>query len=219
MTERGPAQAGKGFSHRREATGPVEAGPLQMVRGLRNHRGPAPVHLWDPPFCGDIDLRIARDGVWHHEGRPIRRQAMVNLFASILKREGDAYFLVNPVEKVRIQVEDCPFLAVDMEIIDPGPGQKVVFLTNVGETVTAGAEHPIRVTGGDEPHPTVHVRAGLDALLSRAVFYRLVSAAGQHNENGAIITGIRSQGSYFQLGAVAADPPEGSGAESGADSG
>jgi len=186
-----------------------------MVHGLRNHRGPAPVHLWDPPFCGDIDLRIAKDGVWHHEGRPIRRQAMVNLFASILKREGDAYFLVNPIEKVRIQVEDCPFLALDMEIIDPGPGQKVVFLTNCGVTVTAGADHPIRVTGETEPHPTVHVRAGLDALLSRAVFYRLVSAAGQRSENGTIITGIHSQGSYFQLGAMAVDPAVESGADSG----
>ncbi len=173
--------------------------PFRMVRSLGGKRGSAPVHLWDPPFCGDIDLRIARDGVWYHEGQPIRRQAMVQLFASILKREGDEFFLVNPVEKVRIQVEDCPFVAVDMEIQNPGPDQSIAFLTNVEETVTADAEHPIKVTGTDEPHPTIHVRNGLQALLSRPVFYRLVDAAAQHRENMEIITGISSKQSFFEL--------------------
>ncbi len=174
--------------------------PFKLIRRLDAGPGPAPVHLWDPPFCGDIDMRIAADGVWYHEGRPLRRQAMVRLFASILKREGDEYFLVNPVEKVRIQVEDCPFLAVDMEIREPGPGQTVVFLTNVGETVEADAGHPIVVTGGERPHPTVHVRAGLRALLSRSVFYRLVEAARQIRRPNKLVTGIDSRGGFFELG-------------------
>ena len=176
-----------------------DSDPFRMVRTLAGRRGPAPVHLWDPHFCGDIDLRIARDGVWHHEGRPIRRQAMVQLFASILKREGDEFFLVNPVEKVRIQVEDCPFVAVDMEIRNPGPDQSIAFFTNVEETVTADAGHPIKVTGTDEPHPTVHVRDGLQALLSRPVFYRIAAAAAQHRENTEIITGISSNKNFFEL--------------------
>lgn len=179
--------------------------PFRMIRRLKEPRGPAPVHLWDPPFCGDIDLRIGRDGVWHHEGRPIRRQAMVNLFASILKREGDDYFLVNPVEKMRIQVDDCPFLAVDMEIRNPGHEQAIVFFTNVEETVEVDAEHPIRVTGVEEPHPTVHVRGGLDALLSRSVFYRLVAAARQFREDGEIVTGVDSNGCFFELGRTVPD--------------
>ncbi len=177
----------------------TDTDPFRMVRSLSGKRGPTPVHLWDPPFCGDIDLRIARDGVWYHEGRPIRRQAMVQLFASILKREGDEFFLVNPVEKVRIQVEDCPFVAVDMEIQNPGRDQSIAFLTNMEETVIADAEHPIKVTGTDEPHPTIHVRNGLQALLSRPVFYRLVDAAAQHRENMEIITGISSKQSFFEL--------------------
>ena len=177
------------------------ADPFRMISRLRKTRGPAPVHLWDPPFCGDIDLRIDRDGVWHHEGRPIRRQAMVELFASILKREGDEYFLVNPVEKVRIKVDDCPFLVTDMEIRDPGPTQAVVFSTNVGERVEVDAEHALRVAGVEPPRPMVHVRGGLDGLLSRPVFYRLVAAAGQYREeNGELVTGIHSRGGFFELG-------------------
>ncbi len=178
----------------------ADSAPFRMIRSLGGRRGPAPVHLWDPPFCGDIDLRIARDGVWLHEGRPIRRQAMLQLFASILKREGDEFFLVNPVEKVRIQVDDCPFVAVDMEIHNPGPDQSIAFLTNVEETVTADVKHPIRVTGTDQPHPTVHVRNGLQALLSRPVFYRLVDAAVQYRDGQEIITGITSKQRFFELG-------------------
>lgn len=175
--------------------------PFQMIHDLDGRRGPAPVHLWDPPFCGDIDVRIARDGVWYHEGRAIRRQAMVKLFASILKREENGeFYLVTPVEKVRIQVDDCPFLAIDMEIRQPGRDQVIHFLTNVGETVAVDAAHPICVTGIEEPHPTVHVRGGMDALLSRAVFYRLVEAARQDRRNGELITGVDSGGCFFELG-------------------
>ena len=184
-----------------DATAGKTPDPFAMIRRMGKPRGPAPVHLWDPPFCGDIDVRIARNGVWYHEGRPIRRQAMVNLFASILKREDDAgFYLVTPVEKVRIKVEDCPFLIIDMEIRNPGPGQKIIFLTNVEETVEADADHPIRVSGVDEPHPVVHVRGGMDALLSRSVFYRLVDSARQLREEDELITGVDSNGCFFELG-------------------
>ncbi len=179
--------------------------PSRLLRAAAGFRGPAPVHLWDPPFCGDMDLRIASDGVWHHEGAPIRRQAMVNLFASILKREGDEYFLVNPVEKVRIQVDECPFLAVDMEIREPGPDQVIVLTTNVGETVAVDAEHPITLTGREPPKPKVHVRDGLCALLNRPVYYRLVEAARQFRQRGEIVTGIDSRGCFFELGRTGAD--------------
>ena len=133
-----------------------------MVRRIKG-RGPAPVHLWDPPFCGDMDMLIARDGTWIHEGRAIRRAALVELFASVLKldEEGD-YYLVTPVEKVRIRVEDCPFVAVDMDVEGEGRQQNLIFTTNIGERVVAGEGHrlsfPVHPDSG-EPHPVLHVRS------------------------------------------------------------
>ena len=181
--------------------------PFALVAKLK-HQGPAPVHLWDPPFCGDIDLIVKRDGTWIHEGKPIRRMAMVQLFASVLKREEDAYFLVTPVEKIGIQVEDCPFIVTEMDC-EIEEGQQILrFTTNVGETVVADSEHPINVTSAsddDEPHPTLHIRSGLEGLLSRAVFYRLVELAESGSEDfpGAANTiGVSSAGVYFPLGEV-----------------
>lgn len=177
--------------------------PFEMVRKIKS-RGPAPVHLWDPPFCGDMDMQILRDGSWVHEGSVIRRPAMVSLFASVLKREGDEYFLVTPVEKVRIGVEDCPFVAQQMDATGKGNEQSLVFTTNLGETVTADAEHPLRIdtdpTSG-EPHPTVHIRSGLNALINRAVFYRLVELAEtEESGDGEPILGVWSGGEFFPLG-------------------
>ena len=127
-------------------------------------KGPPPVHLWNPDFCGDLDMRIARDGTWFYLGTPIGRPALVKLFSSILKREGDAYFLVTPVEKVGITVDDAPFVAVDFDVVDGG----LSFVTNVEDRVTAGPDHPIRVerdpaTG--EPSPYVLIRRNLEAPL------------------------------------------------------
>lgn len=145
---------------------------------LRNADGAAgkglpPVHLWNPPFCGDLDMRIARDGTWFYLGTPIGRPAMVRLFSTILRREGDDYFLVTPVEKVGIRVDDAPFVAVDFTNDEEG----ITFTTNVGDEVTAGPENPIRVERDpqtDEPSPYVHVRRDLWALIDRKSFYRLV---------------------------------------------
>lgn len=142
-------------------------------------RGAAPVHLWNPPFCGDIDIEIRRDGSWWHEGRPIRRKGMAELFASVLLFNEGEYFLVTPFEKVRIRVEDCPFLLTTLRVENAGDAstQTLYLRTSLGEEVAIGAEHPLFIgadsSGNAEPHPTVNVRAGLLGLVSRSVFYQL----------------------------------------------
>ena len=165
-------------------------------------KGPPPVHLWNPPFCGDIDMRIARDGTWFYLGTPIGRAPLVKLFASILRREGDAYFLVTPVEKVGIRVDDAPLLAVDFEASGAGPEQSLHFITKTEDEVTANSENPIRVeraaeTG--EPAPYIHVRRDLWALIDRKSFYRLVDLGCHHDHNGQSWFGLWSEGSFFPM--------------------
>ena len=140
-------------------------------------KGLPPVHLWDPPFCGDLDMRIARDGTWFYQGTPIGRPGLVRLFSTILRKDGAKYFLVTPVEKVGITVEDAPFVALDFECNGAGEAQTLAFETNVGDTVRAGPDNPIRVVRDEatgEPAPYVMVRGGLEALIDRKSFYRLV---------------------------------------------
>jgi hypothetical protein len=161
-------------------------------------KGPPPVHLWNPPFCGDIDMRIARDGTWFYLGTPIGRPGLVSLFASIIKREGDAYFLVTPVEKVGITVDDAPFVAVDFEQVDDA----LEFVTNVGDTVRAGPDHPIRVVRDPEtgePSPYIQIRANLEALIDRKSFYRLVDLGEHGQHEGKEWFGLRSQGVFFPV--------------------
>ncbi len=160
--------------------------------------GLPPVHLWNPPFCGDLDMRIARDGTWFYLGTPIGRVELVKLFSTILRRDGDDYFLVTPVEKVGITVEDAPFVAVDFNRVDDG----LVFETNVGDFFTAGPEHPIRVvrdpqTG--EPSPYVLVRSNLEALIDRKSFYRLVDEGEEAGVDGVRWFGVRSKGAFFRI--------------------
>ncbi len=160
------------------------------------------MHLWDPPFCGDIDLRITKDGTWVHEGTPIRRQAMVKLFASVLKRENDTdYFLVTPVEKVGIQVEDCPFFVAEMDVSGAGQDQILRFKTTTEETVEAGLDHKLMMgTAKDgEPHPTLHIRSSLNGLINRAVFYRLVEMASEKIIDGTPKLGVWSNGVFFEF--------------------
>lgn len=167
---------------------------MQAAQAAGKGAGPAPVHLWNPPYCGEIDIRIARDGTWFHEGSPIGRAALVRLFANILKREGDRHFLVTPVEKVGITVEDAPFVAVDVEA---GEGA-LTFLTNVGDRVTADAEHALSVRLDDrtgEPAPYLHVRGGLMARIDRKTFYRLV-ACGEERDGWF---GVASCGAFFPI--------------------
>ena len=165
-------------------------------------RGPAPVHLWNPPFCGDIDMEIRRDGTWFYLGTPIGRPALVRHFSTILKREGDAYFLVTPVEKVGIRVEDAPFLATDFTVSTESGAQTLTFTTLTGDVVTADAAHPIRVVrdpGSGEPAPYVLVRANLEALIDRKSFYRLVDLGEEAELDGTLWFGVRSAGIFFPI--------------------
>src|SRR5918999_3798337 len=167
-----------------EANGPeVPAGLPAGLAGLVAQAGepakPRPVERWDPPFCGDIDMKIAADGTWFYRGSPIGRDALVRLFASILRREPDgSHVLVTPVEKVGIAVEDAPFLAVEMSAAGEGGTRQLTFRTNVGDIFAAGPEHPIRfaiepATGGLKPY--LRVRGGLEALATRSLAQDLVA--------------------------------------------
>lgn len=160
-------------------------------------KGPPPVHLWNPPFCGDLDIHIARDGTWFYQGSPIGRAPLVRLFSSILKVEDGKFYLVTPVEKVGITVEDAPFVATDFDVTDPGPDQTITFTTHVGDTADAGPDNPIRVTRHPEtgePAPYVHIRRGLEALIDRKSFYRLVEIGETAALDGTDWFGIRSSG-------------------------
>ncbi|MEM6973704.1 MAG: DUF1285 domain-containing protein [Pseudomonadota bacterium] len=170
-------------------------------------KGPPPVHLWNPPYCGDLDIRIGRDGLWWYLGTPIGREALVKLFASVLKLEEGRYFLVTPVEKIGISVDDAPFLAVDFEQHHDERGPVLVFETNVGDLTEAGAENPIRVafdpeTG--EPAPYVHVRRGLEALIDRKSFYRLAEIGEVRAHDGEDWFGVISAGQFFPIQRAAA---------------
>jgi hypothetical protein len=165
-------------------------------------KGPPPVHLWNPPFCGDLDIHIARDGTWFYLGSPIGRAPLVRLFSSILKLEDGKYYLVTPVEKVGITVEDAPFVATDFEVSNVGRDQVLTFTTHVGDTSVAGPENPIRVTRDPdtgEPAPYVHVRRGLEALIDRKSFYRLVELGETDTVDGVAWFGIRSSGVFYPM--------------------
>ncbi len=164
-----------------------------------------PVHLWNPPFCGDLDMEIKRDGTWFYNGTPIGRAPLVRLFSTILKLEDGKYFLVTPVEKVGIRVQDAPFVAQDFEAEGMGEAQSITFTTNVGDSVTAGPEAPIRVIRDEngEPSPYVMIRAGLEALIDRKSFYRLVDLGEAHSVEGVEWFGLWSSGQFFPFIPVA----------------
>jgi hypothetical protein len=161
-------------------------------------KGLPPVESWDPPFCGDLDIRISRDGTWFYLGTPIGRPELARLFSTILKREGDQYFLVTPVEKVGIRVDDVPFLAVDFDVTGDGMSQVLSFATSMGDRAVAGPDNPIRVArdaATGEPAPYVHVRAGLEARIDRKSFYRLVDIGAHHDG----WFGLWSGGAFFPV--------------------
>ncbi len=171
------------------------------LASLSTGKGLPPVERWNPAYCGELDLVIRRDGVWIHEGTPIGRPSLVRLFSTVLKREGERYFLVTPVEKLEIKVEDAPFVAVLMRQEGEGAGQSLVFTTNVGDEIAAGPDHAIEyrtVNGGRAPY--LHVRAGLWARIARSVFYELVGLAETRDENGAAQFGVASGGAFFPFG-------------------
>ena len=170
-------------------------------------KGPPPVHLWNPPFCGDIDMRIAADGTWFYQKSPIGRLALVKLFASVLKREGDRHYLVTPVEKVGITVDDAPFMAVELKAEQGPRGQVLDFRTNVDEWVAAGPEHVLRFevdadNGGLKPY--LHVRRDLWAKVTRALFYDLVERGEEREIGGKAMFGIASDGEFFVMAEASA---------------
>jgi hypothetical protein len=165
-------------------------------------KSPPPVHLWNPPFCGDLDIRIATDGTWFYLKTPIGRHALVKLFASVLKREGERYFLVTPVEKVGITVDDAPFLAVEMKVEDGAQGRILHFRTNVDDWVACGGDHALRFepesgTGGLKPY--LHVRRDLWAKVSRPLFYDLVELGEERDVTGQRMFGVSSAGEFFVM--------------------
>jgi uncharacterized protein len=183
---------------------PPHLGSLEALLRDASDRGRLPVEHWDPPYCGDIGLKIARDGIWFYQGSPIGRMPMVKLFASVLRRDADQkHYLVTPVEKVDVEVEDAPFLAVEMEIKGRGQEQTLIFRTNVDDVVECGSGNPMRFqvqpgSGGLKPY--VLVRGRLEALVTRAVYYDLIELAvpgGPSNSNG-----IWSGGAFFPFPAA-----------------
>jgi uncharacterized protein len=166
-------------------------------------KGPPPVHLWNPPDCGDIAMRIASDGTWFYQASPIGRIGLVKLFASVLKREGDRYYLVTPVEKCGILVDDAPFLAVELARESDRQGVECLhFRTNVDDWVTCGPEHPLRFdpepgTGGLKPY--LHVRYNLWAKVTRSLLYDLVELAQEREVEGARVVGVASAGAFFAM--------------------
>ena len=186
--------------------------PVQSLEGLTaaarvatnanaTGRGLPPVHLWNPPFCGDLDMRIAGDGTWFYLGTPIGRPALVRLFSTILKREDGKHFLVTPVEKVGIRVDDAPFLAVEMQKDGEGGDRRLRFRTNVDDWVACDGAHRLRFTaaadGGLTPY--LHVRADLWAKVTRAVYYDLVDMGEERVVDGRAMFGIASAGEFFAM--------------------
>jgi len=174
-----------------------------IIRQIEGQKHP-PVHLWNPEFCGDLDMRIARDGTWFYLGSPIGRKPLVKLFSGVIRHDDDGkYYLVTPVEKIGITVDDAPFVAVEMFGEGEGRDRIISFRTNVDDFVIMDADHPFRLEidpKTQEPSPYVRVRANLEALINRPVFYDLVNLAGEENINGEARFGFWSSGRFFELG-------------------
>jgi hypothetical protein len=178
-------------------------GLASLQRDAAAGRGLPPVERWHPTHCGDIDIRIARDGTWFHQGTPIGRKELVRLFSTILRKDPDGFHLVTPAEKMRIVVEDAPFLAVLLNVQGEGRAQSLAFTTNVGDETIAGADNPIRMVinpSTDEPRPYVHVRRGLEARIARNVFYQLADLAVPGEDRHKGVLGVWSGGVFFPFG-------------------
>ena len=191
-----------------EIRGQTDAGQLAALiaraAGDKNaERGLPPVERWNPPFCGDLDMEIRSDGTWFYMGTPIGRQPLVRLFSTVLRKDDDGRtYLVTPVEKVGIRVQDAPFVAVEMAVDGEGEAQRLTFRTNVGDVVEAGPEHPLRfeIQGGDRQlKPYLHVRGRLEALVSRPVMYDLVELGGHVEVDGRSMFAVRSGGVLFPM--------------------
>ena len=172
---------------------------LAEIARLADEQKLPPVDKWNPSHCGDSEMRIARDGTWFHQGSPIGRAPMVRLFSTILRREADgSYVLVTPVEKLSIVVEDAPFVAVEVKIEGEGADATLAFRLNTGDVIMAGPDHPLRFAARDDgPHPYLHVRGGLEALVARPVWYELAALA---LAGDGPTPGLWSRGQFFSFG-------------------
>ena len=179
--------------------------PLQRIETSMNKikvRSEAPVDSWNPNFCGDLDIRIAKDGSWFYEGSKINRINLVKLFSSILKKEGEKYFLVTPMEKIGITVDAAPFVANSLDLLGKARAQKLSFTTNVGETFSLNYDHPIRIEykpQTNEPIPYVVVKRNLEALIDRKSFYRLINLGSVENYKGQKWFGVWSNNCFFPV--------------------
>lgn len=184
----------------------IDLAALAKAGGEEDDTSLPPVHLWNPPFCGDLDMRIASDGTWFYQGTPIGRHRLVKLFSRILRHDDDGkYYLVTPVEKVGLTVEDAPFLAVELHVENSGSEQILRFRTNVDDWATAGEQHPLRfetapVSQGLKPY--LHIRGRLEALVNRAVYYELAELGCEHEVDGEPWFGLWSAGVFFPMAAV-----------------
>ncbi len=172
--------------------------PLAGLKDVHKAGGLPPVHLWNPPFCGDIEMRIAGDGTWFYMNSPIGRKPLFQLFSRVLRRDGDEYFLVTPVEKCGIKVDDAPFIAVRMDVSGAGREQVIGFDTNVDDHVMVSADHPLRFADEADTEglkPYVMVRANLEALVTRALFYDLVALGVVEGD----WFGVWSAGKFFPM--------------------
>ena len=190
----------------RDAANPLRG--LKQAQKAGSEEGLPPVHLWNPPFCGDIGMRIAADGTWYYMNSPIGRKPLVRLFSTILRRDEDAkYYLVTPVEKCGVEVEDAPFLAVEMTVEGEGHDQRLRFRTNVDDEVTVDKDHPLRFEteeGTDGLKPYVLVRGRLEALVNRPIFYDLVAAGTVERVDGEEWFGVWSSGDFWPMARAAA---------------
>jgi uncharacterized protein len=189
----------------RQSGGLGQSGGVESIaRSAKNAAGKGlpPVHLWNPPDCGDIDLRIAADGSWHYQKTPISRPALVRLFASILRRDGERYYLVTPVEKCSITVDDVPFLAVEMRIEQEATGRRLHFRTNVDDWVACGPGRALRFepqADASSVKPYIHIRRGLWARLTRPLFYDLVELGEEREVDGKPMYGVASGGEFYAM--------------------
>jgi len=168
----------------------------------RKKKGIPPVEKWNPPFCGDIDMHILRNGKWTYMGSEIKRPAMIKLFSNIIRLDDDGhYYLVTPVEKVRIKVDDVPFVAVSMNKTEDEGINCLSFMTNVQDEVMLSKENPIEIVinDNDEPSPYITVRKNLKALISRSVYYDLINMAEEEMIDDKKFLVIKSNNTSFKL--------------------
>ncbi|WP_454617264.1 DUF1285 domain-containing protein [Bradyrhizobium cenepequi] len=193
--------ANEGQTSRQDLEGLTAAATNAAKTNPAGGKGLPPVHLWNPPFCGDLDIRIASDGTWYYMGTPIGRPALVRLFSTILKREHGKHFLVTPVEKVGIRVDDAPFLAVEMQKGDDAHGRLLRFRTNVDDWVDCDAAHALHFEPANDGGltPYLHVRGDLWAKVTRPLYYDLVDMGEERMVDGHPMFGIESGGAFFAM--------------------